>query len=102
MSEWQPLTDIWDLYDKSMATAVESGLLDGDEEDVALAEQYVWPVDLHIGDWEQEDVQKYVNERMTEIVGKIKNHGGLSPNLIAAYLFRSVMCGMLWERERIG
>lgn len=94
----QPLSDIWDIYTESLDRAISDGLLQDDE----VSDHYVWPDDLNIGDWEQEDVKRYVHERMTEIIDKVKTHGSLDPNLIAGYMFRSVISGMLWERERIG
>jgi hypothetical protein len=98
MNDSQPLTDIWNIYTQSLDEAVGEGFIDDEE----LAESYVWPGDLHFANWEQEDVKRYVHERMTEIVGKIKHGGGLDPNLIASYLFRSVLCGLMWEKERHG
>lgn len=98
MNDWQPLTDIWETYNASLDEAVEQGYID----DPALAEDYVWPVDLFLGDKEQDDVKRYVQERMSEIVERVRTERGLDPNLVAAYLFRSIICGMMWERERIG
>lgn len=94
----QPLTTIWDHYTDSLDQATANGLVDDEE----VSDNYVWPLDLKFGDWEQKDVQQYVHERMTEIVDRIKVQGGLDPNVIAGYIFRSVLCGMLWEKERIG
>lgn len=94
----QPLSDIWDIYDESLEQAIDNNLLADDE----VAEGYVWPSDLHFGDWEQEDVKRYVHERMTEITDRIKVRGGIDPNLIAGYIFRSVISGMLWQAERRG
>jgi len=99
MSEdFQPLSDIWDAYTQSLDEAVRQGFLDDDE----LSDQYVWPVDLDISEWEQKDVQKYVHERMVEIVDRIKQQGGINPNIIAGYIFRSIICGMMFELDRIG
>lgn len=94
----QPLTDIWEVYSNSLDEAITRGFLQSDE----LSESYVWPVDLLIDSWEQDDVKRYVHERMTEIVDGIKSNNGVDPNLIAGYIFRSVLCGMLWQHERIG
>jgi len=97
--QWQPLTDIWHMYDQTLEEAVRNGYLDDEE----LAESYVWPEDLDFGEWEQKDVQRYIHERMTEIVDKLRaSGGGVNPNLIAGYLFRSIVCAMMWEKERIG
>lgn len=94
----EPLSNIWDLYTDSLAEAVDGGYLSDDE----LSDQYVWPADLHFGKFEQDDVRKYVFERVNEIVDNVKSRGGMDANLVAGYIFRSVLCGMLWERERIG
>lgn len=96
--DWQPLNEIWDVYTESLDEAIANGFMEEDE----LSEQYVWPLALGFGGDEQNDVKKYVHERMTEIVDRIKNQGGVDPNLIAGYIFRSVLCGMMWEKERIG
>jgi hypothetical protein len=95
---WQPLTDIWDIYSHSLSQANDEGWIDDPE----LAEDYVWPADLKIGPEEQEDMKKYVNERMTELVERVKKDRGVDPNVLAGYVFRSVIVGMLWEAERIG
>lgn len=96
--DWQPLNQIWDTYTDSLDNAIANGFMDDDE----LSDSYVWPLALGFGDAETNDVKRYVHERMTEIVDRIKNQGGVDPNLIAGYIFRSVLCGMMWERERIG
>lgn len=96
--ERQPLSDIWGIYSESIESAINEGLI----EDSELADDYIWPRDLNFADWESDDVKRYVHERMTEIVDRIKDQGGLDPNLMAGYIFRSVLCGMMWERERIG
>ncbi len=94
----QPLSDIWEIYSGSIEQAINQGLIDDSE----LADDYVWPRDLNFADFESEDVKRYVHERMTEIVDRIKTQGGLDPNLMAGYIFRSVLCGMLWQVERTG
>jgi hypothetical protein len=98
MSEWQPLSEIWDFYKDSIDDAADKGYLDDPE----LMEDYVWPYDLDIGSMEKDDVRKYVHERMTEIVERVKKDKGVDPNVIAGMIFRSVVCGMMWEKERIG
>jgi len=97
-NDWQPLNEIWDIYTDSLDNAIANGFMEEDE----LSDQYVWPLALNFGDDEQADVKRYVHERMTEIVDRIKNQGGVDPNLVAGYIFRSVLCGMMWEKERIG
>ena len=96
--DFQPLTDIWAIYTQSLNAAVEEGYIDDEE----LALDYVWPQDLKFLEYEKTDVKKYVHERMAEVIDRIKNENGLDPNLIGGYIFRSVLCGMLWEKERTG
>jgi hypothetical protein len=97
-NDFHPLTEIWSTYTESLDKAIHSGLIDEEE----VAESYVWPSDLDFGKMEQEDVKRYVHERMTEIVDRIQTQGGVDPNLIASYLFRSVLCGLMWQKERTG
>ncbi len=94
----QPLSDIWDVYTESLDQAIANDLLSDEE----ISDEYVWPSDLGFGDWEMEDVKRYVAERMTEITDRMKVKGGLDPNLVAGVIFRSVISGMLWEKERMG
>jgi hypothetical protein len=96
--DWQPLTEIWDTYSESLDNAIANGFMEDDQ----LSEKYVWPGALNFGDAEQADMKRYVHERMTEIVDRIKTQGGVDPNLIAGYIFRSVICGCMWEKDRIG
>lgn len=98
MSDLHPLNDIWDVYTTALDNADSNGFLT----DEGMSEPYIWPTDLDWSDWEQQDVKRYVSERMTEIVDRIRSQGGLDPNTVAGYIFRSVLCGMMWERERIG
>jgi len=95
---WQPLTNIWESYTESLDEAVSQGYLDDEE----LATEYVWPQDLSLSDVEQADVKRYVHARMTEILDKIAEDGGINPNFIASYVFRSVLCGCMWQKERAG
>jgi hypothetical protein len=98
MSDWQPLQDIWEAYSESLDTAIAEGLIQDEE----LSEQYIWPIDLGVASPEQDDVKMYVHERMQEIFERIKHDRGLDPNVLANVIFRSVLCGMMWEKERLG
>lgn len=93
-----PLTDIWDTYNESLSTAINEGFID----DPDTAEGFVWPHDLNFQDYEREDIKHYVHDRMTEIISSIKKSNGVDPNVIAGYIFRSVISGLLWEADRIG
>lgn len=96
--KFQPLTDIWESYSDSLDEAVSQGYIEDEE----LAEQYVWPTDLSLGDSEVTDVKKFVHERTTEIIDRISADGGIDPNFMASYVFRSIICGCLWQKERRG
>lgn len=96
--DWQPLNEIWNVYTDSLDNAIANGFMDDDN----LSEQYVWPLALTFGENEQTDVKRFVHERMMELVDQIKNNGGVDPNLIAGYIFRSVLCGVMWQKERNG
>jgi hypothetical protein len=98
MEDWQPLNDIWSTYVGSLDAAIEHGYID----DPDLAQDYVWPVDLQLSDDEQQDLQKYTYERQREVIERVKSDRGVNPNLIAGYIFRSVIVGMMWERDRKG
>jgi hypothetical protein len=95
---YHPLNDIWSIYNESMVAALDEGMMDNPED----AQEYVWPPDLNFGDFEQSDVQDYVQERVTEILDHVQHTNGVNPNVLAGYIFRSVLCGMLWQTERYG
>lgn len=98
MTEWHPLQDIWEAYAESLDTAIEEGFI----QDEDISDQYIWPMDLNVASTEQDDVKIYVHERMQEIFERIKNDRGLDPNVLANVIFRSILCGMMWQKERIG
>lgn len=96
--KFQPLSDIWASYSEALDEAVTEGYI----EDEDLAERYVWPADLEFGDAEIADVKKYVHERTTEIVDRVRDDGGIDPNFLASYIFRTILCGVMWQKERRG
>jgi hypothetical protein len=98
MNEWHPLQDIWEAYGESLDTAIQEGFIHDDD----VSDQYIWPIDLNVADTEQNDVKMYVHERMQEIFQCIKHDHGLDPNILANMIFRSIICAMMWEKERIG
>ena len=93
-----PLSDIWTNYSESLESAIKEGFID----DPDIAENFIWPGDLNLADFEQDDVKRYVHERMTEIVERVKKDNGVDPNIVAGYLFRSIVCSLMWEQERRG
>lgn len=98
MNDFQPLTDIYNVYSESIEAALKEGFIN----DPDLAEDYVWPFDLKIGDLERDDIRQYVNDRMVEIVERIHKDRGIDPNILAGTIFRSIISGMMFELERIG
>lgn len=98
MEEWHPLQDIWAAYNKSLEMAIAEGHI----YDADLSDQYIWPGDLSFADLEQDDVKQYVHERMQEIFERIQVDRGLDPNVLANVIFRSILCGMMWQKERNG
>lgn len=92
MSDWQPLQDIWDEY---------SGKLDNINE-AELADEQMWPHTLFMGESEKEDVKAFVTERISEMVSHAQNTGGINLQWIGGFMFKSLVAGMLWERERVG
>lgn len=98
MKQWQPLTDIWNNYHNSLEEASELGFLDTPED----AEGVVWPYQLMLGEEEKDDVRSFLNDRIIEIQNDVKANQGLNMNMLVAVIFRSVLSGMVWERERIG
>lgn len=98
MEQWQPLSDIWTLYSQSLEEAIKAGYMTNDE----LSDQYIWPVDLKLAETEQGEIKAYVHTRMEEINEQIKKDNGLDPNVLANVIFRSMICGLLWQKERLG
>lgn len=96
--EWHPLNDIWKAYDDSLESAIAEGFIQDDD----ISDQYVWPVDLDLAEDEQSDVKVYVHERMQEIFERIKMDKGLDPNVLANVVFRSIICGLMWQKQRLG
>lgn len=92
MTEWNPLNNIYDFYSDSL-----------DEiEEAELAEDIVWPRELFMGDGEKEDVKVFVSQRIEEMVQEAQRNQGINIQWIGGYLFKSLVAGMLWERERVG
>jgi CRISPR/Cas system CSM-associated protein Csm5 (group 7 of RAMP superfamily) len=96
--KWTPLEDVWDDYVATVNTATEEGLLETRES----AENVIYPSRLIIAETEKEEVRRYIGERMEEIIAQIQRDNAVDGNFLAAYLFRTLIAGMLWERQRIG
>lgn len=95
---WTPLQDIWEAYSDSLDTAISEGFIQDEE----ISAKYIWPIDLNVASTEQDDVKMYVHERMQEIFERIKHDHGLDPNVLANVIFRSILVGMMWQKERRG
>jgi hypothetical protein len=96
--KWSPIRDIWNDYDATLRTAKDEGKLDGELEE---AHRIIYPQDLWIGSEEKDDIHEFVHDRMSEIVTESKTKG-VDPNMLGSYIFRALLAGMLWERERMG
>lgn len=92
MNEWQPLNDLWDGYSTKLDTIKEAD----------LADDIVWPNDLFMGESEKEDVKTFVSERIEEMIAEAQRQQGINIQWIGGFLFKSLITGMLWERERVG
>ena len=92
MTDWQPLQDIWDDYSEKL-----------DEiESAEIADEEMWPYQLFMGMNEKEDVKQFVTDRISEMVSYAQNTGGINLQWIGGFVFKSLVAGMLWERERVG
>lgn len=92
MENWSPLVDIWEDYSEKLDEVKEAD----------LAEDKVWPRDLFMGDMEKESVKEFLTERIEEMVNEAQRQQGVNLHWIGGYLFKSLVTGMLWERERVG
>lgn len=92
MNEWQPLNDLWDGYSTKLDNVKEAD----------LADDIVWPNDLFMGEQEKEDVKAFVSERIEEMISEAQRQQGINIQWIGGFLFKSLITGMLWERERVG
>lgn len=96
---WQPLNDHWDEYQAGLEEADAAGLLDDPER----AQEVIYPEELNLGDNEKEDVREFVSDRLNELwTAYEQSGGGFNIDLIGTYIFRAIVLGMAWERERIG
>jgi hypothetical protein len=98
MADWNPLQSIWEDYGKSLDSVIAEGLIQDEE----VSDQYIWPPDLRIAGIEQDEVKRYVHERVEELYERIKQDRGINADLLANIIFRSVLVGMMWEYERVG
>jgi hypothetical protein len=92
MDNWQPLTNIWDDYSEKLDSIEEAD----------LAEEIVYPNGLFMGEGEKDDVKTFVTERMQEMYEHAQKTGGVNLQWVSGFLFKSLITGMMWERERVG
>lgn len=95
-SSWRPLTENWNKFANYLTSLTEQGLL------VQGETTRVWPTELNIGEAEQADIEEFINDRIQELYGQIFPSQGANPGIISAYLLRSIVAAMMWEKERIG
>lgn len=91
-NDWQPLNDLWDNYSQKLDSIRE----------VELAEDIVWPSELFMGEGEKDDVKTFVTNRIEEMIDVAQRNEGINIQWIGGFLFKSLVAGMLWERERVG
>jgi hypothetical protein len=92
MTNWEPLTNIWDEYTIQLDSVQEA----------ELTEDIVYPPVLFMGDEEKQDIQKFVMDRVEEMTEEARARNGVNLQWIGAFLFKSLITGMVWERERVG
>lgn len=92
MENWTPLNDIWDEYSEKLDSVEESD----------MAQDLVWPRQLFLGEGEKGDVHNFVAERVKEMVEQAQRERGINLQWIGGLMFKSLVAGMLWERERVG
>lgn len=92
MEKWQPLTDIWDEYSMKLDAVQEAD----------LAEEIIYPRELFMGEGEKADIKQFVTDRMEEMFHQAQSSGGVNLQWVSGFLFKSLITGMMWERERIG
>lgn len=92
MTNWQPLQDIWEEYSEKLDSI----------EEAELADEQMWPYQLFMGTNEKDDVKQFITERISEMVSHAQDTGGINLQWIGGFVFKSLVAGMLWERERVG
>lgn len=98
MSEdWTPLLDHWDRHEKHIAEVTARA----QEDDSAEVQEIIWPSELYFGEEEKEEVQRFINLRLNELMN-ISQHQPVTVEHIGGYLYRTLLAGLLWEKERIG
>ena len=93
---WRPLTENWNKFSEYLTDLTEQGLL------FQGKQERMWPSELNIGEEEQEDIEEFIQDRISELYGQIFPTQGANPGVISAYLMRSIIAAMMWEKERIG
>jgi hypothetical protein len=94
---WRPLTEKWNSFAEYLSQMTEQGLLVHGED-----MQRIFPSELNIGEEEEADIEEFINDRIQELYGQIFPAQGANPGIISAYLLRSIVSAMMWEKERIG
>jgi len=99
-NEWTPANDIWDSYLQQLEEFRNSHPLDS----ISPGElsKIVWPEELYLGEGELKDALEFVSRRSNEMIAITNRYRGLPPDLIYSYIMRSLLSGMLWQKDRIG
>ena len=91
-NKWKPLNNIWEDYSSKLDSV----------NDAELADDLVWPQELFVADSEKDDVKTFVGERIEEMVLEANKGHGINLQWVGGFIFKSLVSGMLWEKERIG
>jgi hypothetical protein len=99
-NDWNPVNDVWDSYNAKLDSYKD--MMPYSDFDAEEMHNALWPEDLYLGDEELEDAKEFVAKRTMEVLTMIRRFNGLHPDMIYSYIMKSLISGMLWEKERIG
>lgn len=97
MNNFEPLSNIWDIYQNKIENAIKNPESKNTEDIDGL----IWPKYLYLAESEKENLDIFVVDRTNEIISYFQEYN-FNPKIIAAYIFRSILAAMEWERQRVG
>lgn len=98
--KWNPINDVWEEYSSRLESFRE--MIPYIELEPEEMQNVLWPEDLYLGETEVKNAQEFVANRTIEILQLVKRYNGLHPDMLYSYIMKSLISGMLWEKERIG